>query len=167
MDIKGLFSAILHRKGQRIATCPETHRKVGVRVNYRFAVSACSRWPEKAGCDQACVPEIKAAPEDTLVRNIVQRWYAGQTCAFCAKPIDAIGGAAIVPGLRAPDGTLHAWKDIPIDSLTDALANSIAVCAACDLTEEFVRANPRLVVDRHATVTHKKRVFAPPSAAVY
>jgi len=59
-------------RGKRIVTCPETHEPVSARINAalaagtwiasqpRFVLTACSRWPERAGCDQACAPQIAA-----------------------------------------------------------------------------------------------------------
>jgi hypothetical protein len=118
-----LFIALALRfRGKRIVTCPETHAPVGAKINAalaagswivaqpRFVVTACSRWPERAGCDQACAPQIEAAPEETLVRNIVAKWYGERTCIYCAMPIGDVSFGAVVPALLAPDGTLREWK---------------------------------------------------------
>ncbi|HYR27382.1 MAG TPA: hypothetical protein VEU30_02895, partial [Thermoanaerobaculia bacterium] len=86
-------------RGKRIVTCPETNLPVSTEINAalaagtrlakqpRFVVTACSRWPEHAGCAQACALQIEASPDETLVRNIVTRWYAERNCAYCARPI--------------------------------------------------------------------------------
>lgn len=84
-----LFIGLYMRyRGNRIVTCPETNAPVGAKINAalaagtwivaqpRFVVSACSRWPERSGCDQACAPQIEASPDDTLVRNIVAKGTA-------------------------------------------------------------------------------------------
>jgi len=55
--------------GPRGVTCPETHQQVGVTLQAahaaataicgppEFRVTDCSRWPERAHCDQGCLPE--------------------------------------------------------------------------------------------------------------
>jgi hypothetical protein len=111
-------------------------------------VTACSRWPEREGCDQACAPQIEAAPEETRVRDIVTHWYTERTCIYCAKPIEDLGGA-IAPGLRSADGQLHEWSEIPTEDLPRTLANSVAVCARCELAEDFRRRFPNRVIDRY------------------
>ena len=161
-----ILKAFWFRKRDRIVTCPDNHKPVGVRVTHRFVVSTCTRWPEKAGCDQACVPQVEASPEGTLVTSIVRRWYAEHDCAYCGKAIGDISGA-VLPGLRTADGTLVEWKDVDIDELAQTLEQAIAVCATCELTEDFRLRFPERVVDRHRLVSHKRRVFAPESDAVY
>jgi hypothetical protein len=173
-----LFVALYVRyRGKRIVTCPETKLPVGAEVNAalaagtwivtqpRYVVTACSRWPERAGCDQACAPQIEASPEETLVRNIVARWYAERICFYCAKPIEEIGGA-VVPALLSPTGTLCEWKDIAAEDLPKALADSVAVCARCELVEDFRRRFPTLIIERPDRPRPIRRVLET-SAAVY
>jgi len=148
----------LRYRGGRVVTCPETRSPVGAKINAalaagtwivsrpRFVITTCTRWPERAGCDQACAPQIEASPEETLVRNIVGRWYAERMCNYCAKPIREIGGA-VLPGLRI-DGELHEWKDIAPQDLPRVLEQSAAVCARCDLVEDFRMRHPELVTTR-------------------
>ena len=63
-------------RGARAVNCPETRAPVSVRFDaWRAAISGlagkpkvslatCTRWPEKAGCDQACIPDAeRAIPE--------------------------------------------------------------------------------------------------------
>jgi len=148
-------------RGKRIVTCPETHEPVSAEINAalaastwlvtqpRFVVTACSRWPERAGCDQACAPQIEADAEGTRVRDIVTHWYTERTCVYCAKPIDDLVGA-VGPGLLNADGELYEWSDIAVEDLPRTLANSVAVCARCELTEDFRRRYPNRVIDRTA-----------------
>jgi hypothetical protein len=149
-------------RGKRLVTCPETHLPVSTEINAalaagtwlatqpRFVVTACSRWPERAGCDQACAPQIEAAPEETLVRNIVARWYGERTCVYCARSIREIGGL-VVPALLAPGGELREWNDIAPEDLPRILEQSVAVCATCELVEDFRRRFPDRVIDRPGT----------------
>jgi len=148
-------------RGKRIVTCPETHEPVSAEINAalaastwlvtqpRFVVTACSRWPERAGCDQACAPQIEADAEGTRVRDIVTHWYTERTCVYCAKPIEDLVGAT-GPGLLNADGELYEWSDIAAEDLPRALASSVAVCARCELTEDFRRRYPNRVIDRAA-----------------
>lgn len=63
-------------RGVRTVNCPETHAPVSVRFNAfhaavtglsgkpKLSLATCSRWPMRAGCDQACIPDAtQAVPE--------------------------------------------------------------------------------------------------------
>ena len=64
-------------RGTRTVNCPETHRPVTVRFNAlraamtgltakpQLTLADCSRWPERAGCDQACIPDATRALPDS------------------------------------------------------------------------------------------------------
>ncbi len=159
-------------RGKRIVTCPETNLPVSTEINAalaagtwvatqpRFVVTACSRWPEHAGCEQACALQIEAAPEETLVRTIVTRWYAERNCVYCAKPIADIGGF-VSPALLTSDGELCEWADVAADDLPRFLANSVAVCATCELAEDFRRRFPDRVSDRGVTPLRKPIAIEP------
>jgi Protein of unknown function (DUF1761) len=63
-------------RGTRVVNCPETHAPVAVRFNAlraaitgltskpKLTLADCSRWPERAGCDQACIPDAERALPD-------------------------------------------------------------------------------------------------------
>ena len=78
--LSGFGATYRKYRAERQLTCPENHARVVVRVdNLRAAQTAaitgeanirldrCSRWPEKADCDQACLTSYDAAPEATPV----------------------------------------------------------------------------------------------------
>ena len=171
-------------RGKRIVTCPETNLPVSTEINAalaagtrlakqpRFVVTACSRWPEHAGCAQACALQIEASPDETLVRNIVTRWYAERNCAYCARPIADLGGF-VGPALLGADCELREWTDVAVDDLPRFLADSVAVCATCELAEDFRRRFPERVSDRGATPLRKPIAIEPQhtveasSSAVY
>ena len=58
-----------HYRGNRTVTCPQTHGPAAVRIDALHAavtavfdreklrLSSCSLWPERMGCDQACIRE--------------------------------------------------------------------------------------------------------------
>jgi hypothetical protein len=62
-----------HFRGIRAVSCPENQQPVAVRFDALHAaasgmsgrpalrLSACTRWPERRGCDQACIAEAVAA----------------------------------------------------------------------------------------------------------
>ena len=174
-------------RGKRIVTCPETNAPVGAEIDAalaagtwmvtqpRFVVTACSRWPERAGCDQACAPQVEASPDETLVRSIVAKWYGERTCIYCSQPIREIGGAAVAPALLGPNGQLREWNDVAPEDLPLVLANAAAVCARCELAEDFRRRFLDRVTDRPITPLREHsalpgpRRFAvePPSQSVY
>lgn len=64
--------------GSRAVTCPENHRHVAVRIDAvhaavtgihgrpKLRLADCSRWPERAKCDQACLPQALRAEPYTL-----------------------------------------------------------------------------------------------------
>ena len=156
-------------RGKRIVTCPETHLPVVTEINAAaaagtwivdaplFTITACTRWPERAGCDQACAPQIAAAPEETLVQNVVRNWYSERSCVYCGRSIRDLGGA-VAPGLRSAAGELREWREVNAEELPELLANSVAVCGACDVTEDFRRRFPDLVIDRPETPLRERLV---------
>lgn len=159
-------------RGKRIVTCPETNLPVSTEIDAAlaagtwiaaqpcFVVTACSRWPEHAGCAQACALQIEASPEETLVRMIVTRWYAERNCVYCARPIADIGGV-VSPALLTADGELCEWAEVAADDLPRFLANSVAVCATCELAEDFRRRFPEHVSDRGVTPLRKPIAIEP------
>ena len=134
-------------RGTRLVTCPETSQMVAVDVAaWRGAVRMpwskkqldlrnCSRWPEKRDCGQECVRQIEAAPRDCLVSNTLTRWYAGKSCALCAKPFGEIRWAdyrpAITPDSAALDRKLLEWSTIPVDRIPEVMASHEPVCWRC------------------------------------
>jgi len=176
--IASFIALYVRYRGKRIVTCPETHEAVSTEINAalaagtwlvtqpRFVVTACSRWPERAGCDQACAPQIEADAEGTRVRDIVTHWYTERTCVYCAKPIEDLVGAT-GPGLLNADGELYEWSDIAAEDLPRTLANSVAVCARCELAEDFRRRFPNRVIDRAATRPDHGQDLPPRSEAIY
>lgn len=120
-------------------------------------------------------PQGEASPDETLVRSIVAKWYGERTCAYCAQPIRDIGGAAVAPALLGPDGALREWNDVAAQDLPLVLASAVAVCARCELAEDFRRRFPDRVTDRpitplreHAAIPVPRHLIVePPSQAVY
>jgi hypothetical protein len=154
-------SAWLAYRGDRVITCPENDRPAGVRVDAVHAaagalgitpelrLSACSRWPEKAGCGQDCLREIEDAPADCLVRNIVARWYEGKSCAWCGNPIGTIDWGPNQPALLGADKNSVEWKQVPADRLFETLEAAVPVCFGCHMANKLVREHTDLAIERH------------------
>jgi hypothetical protein len=145
-------------RAKRLITCPENHRPAGVSLDAwraatgwgkpQFRLSACTRWPERAGCGQACLTEIEAAPLDCEVRRILARWYAGKKCASCGQPFGEILWDVRQPALLRSDKKTVEWNAIPVDQLPEVLEHSAPVCFACHLANTLVQQHPELVIER-------------------
>jgi hypothetical protein len=150
----------LRYRGTRVITCPETKRPAAVEVNAgRAAVTAplgkpglrlrsCSRWPERGGCDQACLAQIEAAPEASRLRILLITWYEGKACVLCREPVGEINGAIHKPALMNPEGRTFAWEDLPPERIPELLPAYFPVCWDCHMVETFRRRFPHLVLVR-------------------
>jgi hypothetical protein len=156
--------AYVRMRGRRVIICPETNEPAGVTVDAAHAamtavwdsadvrLSACSRWPERAGCNQECTAQIACGPEDTLVDTLFKTWYAGKTCAICRRPIPLIRPMDPRPGLFNPASRqILDWKDIAPEAVPAALETHLPVCSNCAVAESFRAQYPDLPVDRAAT----------------
>ena len=156
-------------RGQRVLTCPETQRPVAAEINAaraargalvdnpRFVITSCSRWPEKAGCDQACAAQVEASPRETLARSLVRLWFDDHPCVYCGKAITDLGNEKVMPALRGPDGKLREWNHVSPEELPELFRNAVAVCPICDLVESFRSDFPDLVTERE----HEVAEFVP------
>lgn len=119
-----LWRREIHRQysGSRLVSCPENQRPVVVSIDTQYAaatgidgcprlqLSACTRWPERANCDQACLSEAvqvgayKPAKRKTSAKQIYHlpialaafaAWYLGaiwhSRFAFRTRWVEAIG----------------------------------------------------------------------------
>lgn len=159
---RGLHTYLKFR-GERIVSCPETHKPAAVRVaagkaalestvgDEQLRLSACSRWPEKEACGQECLAQIQEAPKACLVWTIINQWYEGQNCAYCHKPFGEIHWHDHPPALLDNDLKTVQWNEIPAEKLQEVLSTHWPVCWNCHIAESFRREHPELVVDRPET----------------
>lgn len=165
-------------RGVRVITCPENLQPAAVSVAAFdaakwFAISGdtdlhlrrCSRWPEMAGCDEACLTQIQTAPKACLVQTMVTSWYAEKHCHFCAKPIGEIVWHERPPAVLLPDGATREWKDIAPEQLPAIFTHAQPVCWACHTVETFRHEHPEMVIERVRTAVPRHAI--PPSASVY
>jgi len=166
----GILRNLLKYRGTRVLTCPDNHEHVAVRVALLTGgptprLKTCTRWPEKEGCDQACVHQLDTAPRRTLVQAIATDWYTGKTCAFCWNAIEDIVWHERPPALRTPDGATRQWKDVAPQDLPDVLATHLPVCWRCHVTESFRREHAELVIERPQINEEEETLDA--SVAIY
>jgi len=174
----GFLTTYLRYRRAFLITCPENYQPAGVKVDAigagRWAalsgepylhLNQCTRWPEMAGCDQACLAQLEHAPEACAVRNIVSAWYEGKRCVYCKGAIENIAWHERPPAVRTPDGVTREWKDFQTERLPIAFSSGEAVCWHCHIVESFRKERPELVVERKRV--EEPRVTLVPSTAVY
>ena len=152
----------LKYRGKRLITCPENHQSAAVSVAAGKAaieatlhephlnLSECSRWPERAGCGQECLSQIKDAPEACLVSHIVNDWYAGKSCAYCHKPFGEIHWHDHPPAVIDRDRKTILWNEVPLENLKQTMTTHWPVCWNCYIAETFRQQHPEMVTDRPA-----------------
>jgi len=147
--------------GARVVICPETQQPVAVRVDVGHAMAsavwekpdlrltACTRWPERAGCDQPCVGQIESEPADTNPKVIAAHFFSHERCAICGAPIEAPGAMTLAPGfMDRATHTVQRWDEVPPQDLPAAIATRHPLCANCTLAESFRQRFPDRVTDR-------------------
>jgi hypothetical protein len=152
--------AFFRFRGKHLVTCPETHKPEAVDIAAGEAalgvffneptlhLNQCSRWPERQDCDQDCLQQIEANPQNCLVWNIVSKWYEGKSCVFCHKPIGPLHHVDHAPALLGPDFRTTEWKNVSAEQLPEIFATHQPVCWNCHIAESFRRLHPELVTDR-------------------
>lgn len=173
----GFLRTLLTYRGTRVITCPENLEPAAVKVNAVHAarwnalagepdlrLRSCSRWPEKADCDQACLANIETNPAICLVTTMVKDWYEGKDCAVCKHPIGEIVWHERPAAVRI-GGVTSEWKEIAPQDLPKAFASGEAVCWNCHIKETFVREHPKMVVERSRPA--EAHHVIEPTSAVY
>jgi hypothetical protein len=148
-------------RGTRVVTCPETKRPASVRIDVGHAaatavweradvkLACCSRWPEREGCDEACVPQILEGQDETRVKIMAEHFFAGKRCAICQHEIAPVHAGTLQPGLLRPvTHEAAAWDEIAAADLPDAFTARRAICANCTVAESFRHRFPDRVVER-------------------
>ena len=155
----------LEFRGERLVTCPETHKTVTVELDAKEAareafshkpkmqLSECTRWPERKDCGQDCLNEIETSPSECLVRNIVINWFDDKKCIFCGKSIAEVKEWWVdhKPALLTPEKQIIVWNQFAAEQLPDLFEKCEPVCWSCAATETFRKEHPDLVSDRAAT----------------
>jgi len=158
--VRLVITELVRFRGKRLITCPDTLTPEVVQLKTpravvssffgepSFRLKDCSRWPEMRKCDQACVRQIEAAPLGCLIRNMLDRWYAGKACALCRQPLGHVDWYEHQPAVRDQEGMTREWRDIPATSIPEVLSTHQSVCWNCHVAERFRRLHPDLVIER-------------------
>jgi hypothetical protein len=115
-----------------------------------FQIERCTRWPEQAGCAEACLRQIEAAPVDCQLRTIVKKWYEGRSCSLCRAPIVVSSVFDGTCAVMAPDGRTRDWSDLTDEELARVLTVYEPVCWNCHMAATFRRVVPP---DAHSKVS--------------
>jgi hypothetical protein len=160
--------------GERVIICPETGKQAMVELDVRHAAISsligrtnlrlenCWRWPMNQNCGQECLLQLDMADESCLVRSVLEKWYRDKECAFCARPFEQMELIDHKPALLNPEGVSVEWREIPVATLTDALATYLPVCWNCHIAQTFRREHADLVVDRSLPIidrSHEHHVY--------
>lgn len=160
VELRRALRAYLKFRGKMLVSCPETHGPAAVRVaainaaweaimgNEGIRLNRCSRWRKRHSCGQKCLAQIQEAPKACLVWTIINRWYQGQSCAYCHKPFGEIHWHDHPPALVNHKRRTVQWNEIPAEELQEALGTHRPVCWSCHISETFRREHDGLIVDR-------------------
>jgi hypothetical protein len=135
-------------RGVRVVTCPECRRPAAVTVDVGRAmvsavreradvrIDACSRWPERRGCGETCVPQIEASTEETRAKTIAARFFKDRRCVICGRRIGPLKPGPLQPGfMNSITREAVPWFDVPAQDLSDAILERRPLCADCTLAE--------------------------------
>ncbi len=165
------IAAYIRMRGTRLVTCPESKQTAAVTVDAAHSalsgvfhpsdiqISACSRWPARPECDQACAREIARAPKRTTTFQMMAQWYAGKPCGICGRdmpPLSHFGPEAGLMSVTSPEVVTVAWTDVPPQQLPKMLPTHLPVCSSCHLMTWLRHEHPDLVVDRHRTAVESE-----------
>ena len=155
------FRTYLRYRGDRVVTCPQSKEPATVHVKLSSAaissmfgkpavrLDECSRWPERQHCGQGCLAEIDLAGQNCLVRNMVNNWYKGKTCAYCQKPFDELHWHNPAPALLGPNHTCVQWNEVRPEQLAQIFETYLPVCWNCYIAETYRRKFPHRVTNRN------------------
>jgi hypothetical protein len=149
--IRRIASAGLIFRHQFLVTCPLDSLPASVRVDSLHAAATawrgrpqvqltrCSRWPERAGCDQACAAQFTTTPEDYLARTILAKWYDGKYCVCCGNPVGEAYWDSRKPALLTSGNVVEECDQIPIEELPKTLETARPVCFTCYVDDKVNR----------------------------
>ena len=146
--MSNFLTRLLAYRTTSIITCPDNARPAAVKQNLRGDLRDCSRWPEKAGCDQYCLYQIEANPEACRLHTIVATWYAGKSCARCNRAIGPIVWHDRPPALLGRDGSTREWKEVAPEELPQLFATHQPLCWSCHNVAAFEREFPGVAFER-------------------
>jgi hypothetical protein len=133
-------------RGPHVVRCPETGCTAaitvdplgasGLRGHTRVEVASCSRWPEREGCDQACLRGFVEGLGPGERASLTQ-WYKGKHCALCGKRFARVSHVWDLPAPLDTSGISHQWADV--QDVAEMLPECRPVCWECQLAESMQR----------------------------
>jgi hypothetical protein len=148
-------------RGPMLVTCPENQNAAAVKVaalraavgefvgRRRIELKDCSRWPDRQECDRSCSRQVEQNPDEHRVWNVAAKWFTGKKCVLCRKPIEPVSRLDHAPALmKMIDRSTVEWRNVPIEKLPEAFAESVPVCWSCHMTETLLRKFPGRAVVR-------------------
>jgi hypothetical protein len=153
--------------GERVIICPETGKQAIVEVDARHAALSsligqtdlrlenCWRWPLREDCGQECLMQLDMAPDECLVRSVLEKWYRHKTCVFCSRSFEEVDLMDHKPALLNPEGITVEWKQIPLSAVAEAMATYLPVCWNCHIAQTFRLEHSDLVVDRTTILSYQ------------
>jgi hypothetical protein len=142
--------AFLNSRGIHVVTCPENRQPAAVDLASWHAVltalsgqsdarvGECSRWPTRGACDQACVKQIRDAPQATLVEAILSNWCRYNSCICCGAPLAKLHVGPHQPHLIDRELRIFEWKEVPPQEIPQKLRYCEPVCETCVLAETHI-----------------------------
>lgn len=138
------LNALNRFRGPRVVVCPADGKTVGIEIDAKHAASAkvrgrgedyavtkCSSWPERAGCEQGCTRELEGHPDETLLRDKLAQFYSTHNCALCGRPIRVIPPDGRGPGFLNDSKQRIGWQELPLQDYPTALAQHAPLCVTC------------------------------------
>ncbi len=150
------LQSYFRNRGRRTVTCPDNRAAVTVEVDNKFAfltalrgeehsrLQACSRWPEKAECDQECLAQVDPSPEN--IERLLQKWYQGKTCAICERALTPADWRRSRLALLNEKQKLFELHHMHLDELPSALDKMSPLCWNCHQEERVRQATPGRVL---------------------
>ncbi|HYH00288.1 MAG TPA: hypothetical protein VD837_14235 [Terriglobales bacterium] len=149
--------AIYHRQHRRpLITCPETLKPARIEVDRRHELytlmrgiketrlKSCTRWPERADCDQDCVVQVEAGP--AVIERILGKWYDKRNCAICAMPLVQYDYQRGRAAALNRDGTFLELRDMNWNEFPMSLKDLEPICWKCHEKELIRRRDSRVSV---------------------
>lgn len=94
---------------------------------------SCSRWPQQSECDQECLAQIDASPEN--LERLFASSFAGKHCAICARDITPNDWRQGRLALFNQDQQLVELRDLPAENLPGTLRDTSPLCWKCHQQE--------------------------------
>ena len=153
--------AYFRNRGRRTAICPENHQPVEIAADRKFAfwtalrgqehsrLESCSRWPERADCDQDCLAQIDPSPEN--LERLLAKWYQGKACGICGRILTQADWRRSRLALLNEKQKLFELRHMHLDELPTTLDRMVPLCWNCHQEERARQAKPSRLFkgDRH------------------